>query len=318
MTTSPDEGYRINPAEGRQNTTSWVSTLACYIANERNSSPCPVQIPVVVSARESRRPVFRQIAQRSHADWPIYSSTPLHERSSLDDPASAIRTVSQIRFGHGRHESVDLLVCSLPLACFKFDARDRYAGATRYGMDTLVRIFALEALYGWDHETAPSEYIECRTELRERLELKSVPDQSTLWRSWHRRFTTDLRETVGRVARTVLAKAQNADVTVPREPAKPSRVVAMTRTSRLHTAEPFWTTSGRSPSTSVASSSPAFSLDRGDGCEGHGNAYWGLQTYLGLRENWAANGGARSFISRSIGGRLGVATGRSSGLWPLS
>lgn len=45
---------------------------------------------------------------------------------------------------------------------------------------------------------------------------------------------------------------------------------------------------------------PAFSLDRGDGCEIHENAYWGLQTYLGLRGNLAANEGARSFIYESI------------------
>ncbi|GAA0726732.1 IS4 transposase [Halorubrum trapanicum] len=44
---------------------------------------------------------------------------------------------------------------------------------------------------------------------------------------------------------------------------------------------------------------PAFSLDRGDGCEIHENAYWDLQTYLGLRERLAANEGARSFIHES-------------------
>jgi IS4 transposase len=41
---------------------------------------------------------------------------------------------------------------------------------------------------------------------------------------------------------------------------------------------------------------PAFSLDRGTGCEIHENAFWSLQTYLGLGENLAANEGARSFI----------------------
>jgi len=35
------------------------------------------------------------------------------------------------------------------------------------------------------------------------------------------------------------------------------------------------------------------------GCEIHENAYWGLVTYLGLRENLAANEGARSFIYES-------------------
>jgi IS4 transposase len=44
---------------------------------------------------------------------------------------------------------------------------------------------------------------------------------------------------------------------------------------------------------------PAFSLDRGEGCEVHENAFWDLQTYLGLRENLAANEGARSFVHAS-------------------
>jgi len=44
---------------------------------------------------------------------------------------------------------------------------------------------------------------------------------------------------------------------------------------------------------------PAFSLDRGDGCEIHENAYWNLQTYLGFRESLAANEGARSFVHDS-------------------
>jgi len=42
----------------------------------------------------------------------------------------------------------------------------------------------------------------------------------------------------------------------------------------------------------------------------HENAYWGLQTHLGLRENLAANEGARSFIYESTRERtpLGHAT----------
>ena len=44
---------------------------------------------------------------------------------------------------------------------------------------------------------------------------------------------------------------------------------------------------------------PAFSLERGDGCEIHENTYWSLQTYLRFRENLAANEGARSFIHES-------------------
>lgn len=44
---------------------------------------------------------------------------------------------------------------------------------------------------------------------------------------------------------------------------------------------------------------PAFSLNRGEGCEIHTNAFWELQTYLGLHENLAANEGARNFLYES-------------------
>lgn len=41
-------------------------------------------------------------------------------------------------------------------------------------------------------------------------------------------------------------------------------------------------------------------LDHGEGCGIHENAYWGLQTYLGLRKRLAANERARSFVYESI------------------
>ena len=99
-----------------------------------------------------------------------------------------------------------------------FNAHDRYTGSTRYEMDTLFRIFILKELHGWSHETALVRYLIHRPELCEQLGFETVPDQSTLWRSWHERFTADLRETVETAARTILIKAQNSGVGVPREP----------------------------------------------------------------------------------------------------
>ncbi|MDR5657861.1 transposase [Halodesulfurarchaeum sp. HSR-GB] len=249
--------------------------------------------------RESRRSVFRRIARRPHADWPVYGATPLYERSSLDGLESDIRIVSQTWFKHDRHESIENFVCALPLAYFEFHAHDRYAGPTRYEMDTLFRVFLLKELHGWEHETALIEYLECRPALREQLGLESLPNQSTLWRSWHERFTAELRGTVETAARTILVKAQNADVAVPREPERhlPSHgdeedesdldeqaVLDEAATVTEHVSHVVF---------------PAFSLDRGEGCEIHENAYWDLQTYLGLRERLAANEGARSFTYES-------------------
>ena len=253
----------------------------------------------MTTVRESRRDVFRRIAKRPHTDWPVYDATPLYERSSLAGLESDIRVVSQTWFKHNRHESVENFVCALPLAYFGFATHDRYVGSTRYEIDTLFRVFLLKELHGWAHETALIEYLECRPALCEQLGLESVPDQSTLWRSWHKRFTTDLRSTVETAARTILIKAQDADVAVPRNPERhlPSHGDEEDESDPDDQAVlDEATTITESVSRVVF---PAFSLDRGEGCEIHENAYWDLQTYLGLRERLAANEGARSFTYES-------------------
>jgi IS4 transposase len=248
---------------------------------------------------ESRRVIFRRIARRSHTDWPAYDSTPLYNRTSLAGLESDVRIVSATWFRHDDHTSVKRFVCSLPLAYVIFDAEDHYAGPTRYEMDTLFRMFVLKELHGWEHETALLDYLGNRPELCEQLGFETIPDQSTLWRSWHERFSADLRETVETTARTILIKAQNAGVSVPREPerklrhhddesgeSEPDDQTVLEQAEKItdHVSHVVF---------------PAFSLDRGDGCEIHENAYWGLQTYLGLRENLAANEGARSFVVES-------------------
>jgi len=187
----------------------------------------------------------------------------------------------------------------LPLAYFQFNTHDRYEGSTRYQMDTLFRVFVLKELHGWAHETALVDYLGDRPKLCKRLGFETIPDQSTLWRSWNERFTTDLQETVETATRTILIKAQNAGVEIPREP---------TRKLRYHGEES--SESELDDQTTLEQAEkitdhinrivfPAFSLNRGESCEIHENAFWDLQTYLGLRERLAANEGARSFVYES-------------------
>jgi hypothetical protein len=166
-------------------------------------------------------------------------------------------------------------------------------------METLFHLFLLKELYGWDHETSLVEYLTQHPNLCKQIGLESVPNQSTLWRSWHHRFTAELQATVETAARTILIKAQNAGVTVPRKPERQSRrhgdeqgESAPDDQIVLEQAETVTEQVSR-----VAF--PVFSLDRGEGYEIHEDAYWDLQTYLGLRENLAANEGARSFIHES-------------------
>ena len=156
---------------------------------------------------ESRRAVFRYIAQRPYANWPVYDTSPLYDRTSLAGLESDIRTVSETWFSPKSHDSVEQLACSLPMAYFQFDFHGRYEGSTRYEMDTLFRMFVLKELHGWEHETALVDYLRNAPIVCDQLGLETVPDQSTLWRSWNTRFTADLRETVETTARTPLIKS---------------------------------------------------------------------------------------------------------------
>lgn len=71
---------------------------------------------------------------------------------------------------------------------------------------------------GLEHETALVGCLQQRPSLRQKLGFESVPDQSTLWRSWRKRFTPALRETIETLAVAILVKADQAGVTVPRKP----------------------------------------------------------------------------------------------------
>ncbi len=173
---------------------------------------------LVVSSDSSRRDVFRQIARRPHVDWSAYDSTPLYERSSLTALSEDIRTVSGVWFNHYAHDSVDAFVCQYPLSYVEFNPHDQYSGPTRYEVSQLFRAFLLKEIHGWGPETALVEYLRQHSEPRISLGFDPVPDQSTLWRSWNKRFSADLRETVERTMRTLLINAQNAGVAVPRDP----------------------------------------------------------------------------------------------------
>jgi hypothetical protein len=251
------------------------------------------------STQASHRAVFRRLARQTYVEWPVYDSTPLYGRSSLAGLESDVRVVSETWFRHDAHDWVKQFVCSLPLAYFRFDAHDCYADSTRYEMDALFRLFVLKELHGWDHATALGEYLNQHPGICKQLGFESVPDQSTLWRTWNKRFTSGLRETAETAARTILIKAQNAGVEVPRKPGQKLRH----QDENTDEIDPDDQTVLKESGTISAHVSrvvfPAFSLDRGDGCEIHENAYWSLQTYLGLRENLAANEGARSFIYES-------------------
>ena len=250
------------------------------------------------STSVSRRAVFQTLASKSYYNWPVYDATQLYDCSSLDALEEDIRTVATVWFAQEDHDSVDDFIAEVPLRYVDFDTHDRYRGSTMYKMTTLVRAFLLKEVYEWEHETALIEYLKQNPSIRQRLGFSVVPDQSTLWRTWHQRFPTDLQETIIECARIILRQADRRGVEIPRPLPHSSRhhngsgEDDLNDQTLLARADELTDQVGRLVY-------PAFSLDRNALCEIHANAFWDLQTYLGLRENLAANEGARSFTLES-------------------
>ncbi|EMA42093.1 transposase (TCE33) [Halococcus hamelinensis 100A6] len=165
-------------------------------------------------------------------------------------------------------------------------------------MEQLVRTFLLKELHGWKHESALVEYLDRYSSVRKRLSFESVPDQSTLWRTWHQRFEPELRETIETAARSILIQADRADVPIPRQP--PERSSSREQSNSEEPTQQKILDRAEDITEQVSGIvHPAFSLCRGERCEIHENAFWELQTYLGLHEALAANEGARSFLYES-------------------
>lgn len=167
----------------------------------------------MASTQDSRRDVFRAIATDSYREWPAYAR--LYDRSSLGALEEDIRTVASVWFAREDHNSVDEFICELPLKYADLTPHDQYDEPATYAMRTLARAFLLKEAYGWDHETALLKHLKNRPSIQQQLGFETVPDQSTLWRTWHCRFPPDLRETIKKSARTVLINANREAATFP-------------------------------------------------------------------------------------------------------
>jgi IS4 transposase len=205
--------------------------------------------------------------------------------------------VASVWFEQDAHDSVDEFVCRVPLAYFEFGHHDQYSLSTQFEMEPLFRAFLLREVHGWSHETALIEYLQQTPSVHRQLGFETLPNQSTFWRTWHKRFTADLRDTIQTAAQTILLKADDAGVSIPRE--RPDTSSSSDTEESFLDEQALFERSEDIAEQVSRTVYPAFSLDRGEGCEIHEHAFWDFQTYLGLRENLAANEGARSFLIES-------------------
>lgn len=168
----------------------------------------------------------------------------------------------------------------------------------------MVRALMLMDLHGWAHETAFAQYLAEQSDLVTALEFDKRPDQATLWRARHERFSDELLNAIGECVRSIRLLAGENRVTVP--PRKTDR------TTESDVPKPWEQAEDDEPSqreiiqradelTEQAQQRifPAFTFDRAKQASIPEDAFWELQTYLGLGEDLCANEGARSFITDS-------------------
>jgi IS4 transposase len=168
----------------------------------------------------------------------------------------------------------------------------------------MVRALMLMDLHGWQHETAVVQYLEKHPDLVDTLGFEQRPDQATLWRARHERFSDEFLDAIEDCARNIRLLADENRVTVP-----PRQTDRMAKTTE---PRPYEHPVDNEPSqreiiqranelTKQAQRRifPAFTFDRSKQASIPEDAFWELQTYLGLGEDLCANEGARSFTTES-------------------
>jgi putative transposase len=207
---------------------------------------------------------------------------------------SEVTTIAQSRCEHCKdYADIEMLVCRLPIDHLTFAAHDAftpYSGP--YPMATHVRACLIKEINGWD-ETAIHDHLRANSALRRRLGFDSLPNQSTFWRGWNERFSTELRDAIRECANRIVTTARACDVSLPEridtdkedDPESddcPERQLLAQKTDEVwQQAKPFVT--------------DAFALNRGRNWQIHENAFWEQHAYMGMREDMYARSGPASF-----------------------
>lgn len=132
-----------------------------------------------------------------------------------------------------------------------------------------------------------------------RLGFDSVPNQSTFWRTWHRRFSSDLREAVLDATDAVAEVARKHDLDAPGPAWDKSDGNESRRDGRLGEPSPVVGEADRVAKATRREVFPALELNRASNATIPESAFWSLQTFCGLRENLHANAGAQLFAHES-------------------
>lgn len=203
-------------------------------------------------------------------------------------------------FDHTAHNDVEAFLAWLPITIGGKPIDDPYAEWHASTIDfTLVTHLHLIRLYhNWSHETALCKYLDAEPAVLDALSVETAPDQSTLYKTWHDRFTETYRDTLRETVEIVVDVARDNDISVPERALNPEPEAPSTgeqersarserRLARKKTKE-VW-------QTAKPLVGPVVDFDRPDETEIHDNAFLELHTYLGCREELYAETGAGDF-----------------------
>lgn len=133
-----------------------------------------------------------------------------------------------------------------------------------------------------------------------RLGFNAIPDQSTLWRAQHRRFTDNLLAAVRNAARELadVARDHGLDAPGPTDHSD-DEGDADHRDGRLADQSPVVERAQDAVDHAREYAFPHFSLDRTDNSCIPESAFWALQSFAAVRDGMHVNAGADAFRAQS-------------------
>ncbi len=252
----------------------------------------------------SKRVVFQTITDASDFYWPYYRDPEIELTSSdLEAFEHDVHRLACEWFKHDAHDDVEAFISWCPLYHLDFSPHDAYPSwhaKTKPAVPMIRALMVLE-LHDWKHETALIEYLGDHPDLVDALGFETTPDQSTIWRARHERFGDELLQSIEEcVASLCLLAAENGvSVPVSNSSSLKTDLQPLEESDDGPTQREILQRADELTAEAQRRIFPAFSLNRAEQASIPEDAFWELQTYLGLGENLCANEGARSFLTES-------------------
>ena len=171
----------------------------------------------MTTTQSSRRAVFRRIAQIAYREWPPipqpHCTTGVQRVGPQKTSPLSLVSGSRTTLTDSLRKFVYHWPLSTPTSPFTTATPDKHGTTWNNWCGGFCSKNSTGGITKRLSPATSSNAALCR-----QLGFETVPDQSTLWRTWHRRFSTDLQETIQECARTILVQAERASVDVPRSP----------------------------------------------------------------------------------------------------